>query len=409
MGRVFFFFFHFLCVSWADQTHTAAVKGAMESLASSLSQMSASQEASADERNNNLALMQALSSMDLNQKLGVDGTQQGTDLNATITRIVQEMESNVISKITAGHTTTQAAVTAAHEKLVEKSQAAANALKTAKAGAEAYFNCFLEEQAILGQYWEEDAKLKQMESTSRELCAIAARHAVIDEATGVHPYACDIEVDTEDGCRNLAEAAQAELAVDQHNVKHKIREQIKVYTAASAKCTEASRNVSMQFSVRGGYDEQWRQKRYACGFESVEDMQDECRFAEAEKHKCSEIEKWQALLADVNGKGHKHSDADRHDEYATTRKTVCLLKSMVDPSLDCSGAFHLSDAVGEPLDLYTDETKDIACTTSGILFRAEHWHRPEVDEKSEELPRGDDYWKEAAKPQTLEELSKSCK
>lgn len=155
-------------------------------------------------------------------------------------------------------------------------------------------------------------------------------------------------------------------------------------------------------------DTNWQGKRISCLTMHETRKTEMCDFGVAYMLKCSQVDDYNALIAEVEeiGTAHAHSEADRISEWETAHVTKCLLKMVVEgKDLDDTSAQACKDEVNYALDVVGDgvaaaagvldtkreefetltSTASFTCAESTITFQGMTWNVPQdVSPKSTE-------------------------
>jgi len=354
----------------------------------------------------------AKSTADLNKVLSaLQATPEAMEsLRASLTAVVGDLKTNVLSKIENGFQLTQVEVSSRMSDLTAATSAAVGAKAEADASDSNWIACIGTEKSKLEAHEAAVSALAAAEAAKVQPCA---------EQDAAAPYSFTPELNFEFKCDFFSgdcDSAQTNYNTMVNDMLSSLSNDLDaksaVYTAAKGRCDDAKAFIVVKEGELEAAGDAYDTQRRVCSEQHADRNTELCVFGEKLQEKCSSLSLFTSLLDSVDQtNGGQYSEPDRAAEWDTTKTTICLLDKIVaDQTIDdaalqaCKDSINYKDQVGD-LDRKDAELGEqtggdnFNCEETTISFNGETWETPSADVSK---PPSTDYKKVAfAPPVTL--------
>jgi len=339
------------------------------------------------------ALLQARGVADLNnlRSLALQKITPGAtnSLNEALTKVIDELEKEVETKIKSWHHDTGRAIDASVDALRVATTNAVGEKETADALDLAWNSCVRDEKAKRVAIEEAEDDLQQARNSQIEPCQQQEDRKATDFQPQAATLKFDCDISTHENCDAQIADYMAQIDSMLSGVTADTQVAVNSWTEAKNACDAAKADVVAKQSALGDATSAWQDARSNCQDTHESRQVALCIFGKELQRKCGKVTEYRDLLGEiekVNGGG--HSRPDRVEEWKAVSATKCMLSKVVegaeisDAVLDaCESAINFDRDVGV-LDEKQGEFAELTspakftCDEAVITFSGETWEVP---------------------------------
>jgi len=327
--------------------------------------------------------------------------------NEILTRVINEIEADVESKIKSGHADTQAEIDRRIGNVKSTTTVVVERKSEADANDKDWSDCVRAEKAARVAVEEAEAALANSRSNINEPCQLQDDRAPYEWTPNPEKlkFVCDIS--QSGNCDQQLTNYESQIGNMMAGLRSDVDAKVAAYTEAKQACDAAKADAVEKQDSRDAAVTAWEGKRTECEEKHEPRQVAICMFGAALQAKCEGVEAYRTLMAQIDQvKGGEYSHPDRVAEWKTTAMTKCLLSKVVDGAEvneatlgACEQSVNFDQDVGvldRKSQLFAELTSPdkFTCAEKTITFIGETWNVPEGDD-----PASSEYTKEPFHPE----------
>jgi len=327
--------------------------------------------------------------------------------NEILTRVINEIEADVESKIKSGHADTQAEIDRRIGNVKSTTTVVVERKSEADANDKDWSDCVRAEKAARVAVEEAEAALANSRSNINEPCQLQDDRAPYEWTPNPEKlkFVCDIS--QSGNCDQQLTNYESQIGNMMAGLRSDVDAKVAAYTEAKQACDAAKADAVEKQDSRDAAVTAWEGKRTECEEKHEPRQVAICMFGAALQAKCEGVEAYRTLMAQIDQvKGGEYSHPDRVAEWKTTAMTKCLLSKVVDGADvneatlgACEQSVNFDQDVGvldRKSQLFAELTSPdkFTCAEKTIKFTGETWNVPEGD-----APASSEYTKEPFHPE----------
>jgi len=327
--------------------------------------------------------------------------------NEILTRVINQIEADVESKIKSGHADTQAEIDRRIGNVKSTTTVVVERKSEADANDKDWSDCVRAEKAARVAVEEAEAALANSRSNINEPCQLQDDRAPYEWTPNPEKlkFVCDIS--QSGNCDQQLKNYESQIGNMMAGLRSDVDAKVAAYTEAKQACDAAKADAVEKQDSRDAVVTAWEGKRTECEEKHEPRQVAICMFGAALQAKCEGVEAYRTLMAHIDQvKGGEYSHPDRVAEWKTTAMTKCLLSKVVDGAEvneatlgACEQSVNFDQDVGvldRKSQLFAELTSPdkFTCAEQTITFTGETWNVPEGDD-----PASSEYTKEPFHPE----------
>jgi hypothetical protein len=306
---------------------------------------------------------------------------EGSNLTGAINALLQDIQTNVVDVILAESADTQAAIDTAFSKADSAVKTASSTWTAATAKWTTISSCIEGEKSLSAKYHQEAANVEAKKRTEETKKSAMEKEAEVSAILPSMTFDCDA---AEGGaCSQKWSAFSQSVKAKMELLEASYQAQVKQYEAAEKEYDAAKESRSEAEAARDSTNTAHYTQYMKCnGLEALAKEHFCDAAAAAEISACNEISSFQEVISKAQGKNNALSHDDRASEYNTTMQTMCLLRKVIDESVECSQTYDITGAPGfVALDYKEKDAESLACREKHKRTLSQYtWTRPERTE-----------------------------
>jgi hypothetical protein len=303
---------------------------------------------------------------------------EGSNLTASINALLEDIQTKVVNVILTEHAGTQTEINAAFSK-ADSAVKTASSSWTAAAGKWATVStCIEEEKGLSAEYATKVAKVeeaKEVEETKKkQMEEVAEISATLPGMT----FNCNAAVDGE--CSQEVSTFEKSVEAKLTLLETSVQAQVKQYESAKSEYDTGAQDAEAAEASRDSVNTEHYKKYSKCNENERVAKDSFCNNARvAETSACTDLSKFEEVIAKAQGTNNELSHSDRASEYSTIMTTMCLLREVIGESVDCKQTYDIASAPNyTELDFKEKDAESLACHESDKRTLSQFtWTRPE--------------------------------
>jgi len=313
-------------------------------------------------------------------------------LNEILTRVINEIEANVESKIETGHADTQKAINDRIADVQSATTQAVNRKSEADASDKAWSDCVRAEKASRVAVEEAEAALAQSRSNIDEPCQMQDDNGPYEWTPRAEQLKFECFIAEHGNCDLQMKNYRSQIGNMMGGVRSDVAAKAESHRVAKQACDAAKADAVEKQDARDGAMAAWEGRRRECLQKHEPRQVAFCIFGTALQAKCTGVQAYRTLMAQIDQvKGGEYSHPDRVAEWQTTAMTKCLLSKVVEGAdvneatlSACEQSVNFDSDVGildRKSQLFAEMTSAdrFTCSEQTITFNGETWVVPEGD------------------------------
>jgi hypothetical protein len=310
-------------------------------------------------------------------------------LNEALSKVITEIETNLLTKIKASQKDTQAAI---NEKIADLQAATTEAVdrkKTADDLDSSWFTCVGDEKAKRLAIEEAEEALKTSQSNVGAPCELQEGRKMFSSEPAAAGLKFNCDFSANGNCDNQKQSYRTQInsmlaALQSDATKHTIS-----WTQAKGICDAAKADVVAKQTALEGANAAWSAQQHQCMTKHESREIALCLFGTVLQQKCGKVAAYSNLMEGIDTvNGGEYSHPDRAQEWKTAVVTNCMLSKIVagaeinDATLDsCEGSVNFDQDVGvlskeEKVFAELTSSAKFTCSEQSITFSGETWEVP---------------------------------
>jgi len=320
---------------------------------------------------------------------GVDVTPgAGDSMTETLTRVISEIEQNVVTKIKEGHAETQAVTDQKINELTAETAQAVLMKKVADDADDKWFTCVKKEKAMRVAIEDAAKTLSQSRISMKELCGMQDEQKHFNREPDVE-LKLECNFSRSGNCGNMVENYRLQINSMLKGLKSDVGAATDRYTEAKNACDKAKADVVKKHSAHNDSVAAWESQREQCLTKHETRLVSMCQFGSHLQRKCEKAAAYNLHETDIDQVEGQHSQPDRVQEWKTAVMSKCILSKVVAGAeldgvavVECEKSVNFAEQVGvlnrrhEEFENLTKADK-FTCTEPTIEFGGRTWRLPD--------------------------------
>merc|ERR1719384_894088 len=251
--------------------------------------------------------------------------------NQILTRVINEIEADVESKIKSGHADTQAEIVRRIGNVKSTTTVVVERKSEADAKDKDWSDCVRAEKAARVAVEEAEAALAKSRSNIDEPCQLQDDRAPYEWTPDAEKlkFVCDISQNG--NCDQQLKNYDSMIKNMMDGLRSDVAAKVAAYTEAKQACDAAKADAVQKEDSRDAAVTAWEDKRKECQEKHEPRQVAICMFGIALQAKCEGVYEYQTLMTQIDKvNGGEYSHPDRVAEWKTTSLTKCLLSKVVE-------------------------------------------------------------------------------
>lgn len=317
-------------------------------------------------------------------------------LHEILSSVIVEIETTVITKIEAGHRSTQEAINSHIEALSGATQAVVNSKTDASTGADkrdqVWFACVKHEKFLRSKLMSQESHSITAQSDEDTTCQIKEQADIKDFSSVIVgdeiAFECAFGSDEDDDCNMAYQNYHSQVNELFASLEYDVEDARSEFVGAYDNCELAKTKTAQAKTKVDTAEAAWQAQTEKCSSDQESRTLSVCNFGSLLQIKCERLNDYNILMTSIDQeKGGEYSFPDRVAEFSTAKVTICMLSKLIAGEVIDEAAFescHTSSAsayVTEIGNLDRHETSlgglvdddHFSCKEHSIKFYGKSW------------------------------------